>query len=408
LRTVRSIRSALKELPTELEKLYEDILVKLPSSDEGIVRRILLWLSFSVLPVTLEELHSAIAIEQGVDQLDEESYLGNAQDILEMCGSLINMTEHGQVRLAHMSVKDYLLSQEIRNGPASAFALDIKDSNRELAVACFTYLSFQDLQSGPCQSAEAFAARLTTYPFLRHASTAWTYYLRGCESSAQLDENIFAFFSPDTRGAFMSWVQVLNADSNFKWDLYSRHATSLYYAASFGLLHVVKNLIAKGSNVNEPGSRFGGTPLHGAILRYHIDVAETLLKEGALPNKADFNGVTPLHTAATCGHVDSIKLLLKYGASKEIKDMGGETPLVWAIKAGHSAARKLLEGELAVEEECMKIGEKQFWIRSHKAYFPNWYDRRSGLESSIVVAVTVGENSFVVSDTVNSSIFRKV
>ncbi len=68
----------------------------------------------------------------------------------------------------------------------------------------------------------------------------------------------------------MSWVQDLNADYSFKYNLYPQHATSLYYAASFCLDHIVNALIENGAVLDAPGSRFGGTALHGAVLRCHV------------------------------------------------------------------------------------------------------------------------------------------
>ena len=395
LRTVRSIRSALEELPKGLGEMYSAILSKIPKGDVSLVRKILLWLSFTVLPLTLEELHSAIAIEQGSEELDHDSCLASTSDILGMCGSIITVSEEGYVQLAHLSVKDYLVSDEIREGPASVFSLSPTLGKLELAVDCFTYLSFRDFRTGPCQSAEAFATRLAAHPFLRHASTAWTYYLRGSDDLAQLDEKIINFFSPQNRQAFMSWVQVLNADSNFKWDLYPQHATPLYYAASFGLLHIVKHLIDSGAELDSPGSRFGGTALHGAVFRYHTAVSEALLKAGANPNRADFDEITPLHTASGQGHVESMKLLLEHGALKEARDRGRETPMDWAVKADQKEAQALLAGGAAVGKEEENV-QQQVWKRCIR-YMPNWYEQRSGLESSIIISVTIGDEPLAAS-----------
>jgi hypothetical protein len=388
LRTVRSIRLALKQLPHGLAQMYEAILVKVPPADVVLVRRILLWLSFSVLPLTLDELHTAVAIEQGLEELDEDACLGSAQDILHMCGSLVDVSDTGHIRLAHLSVRDYLLSSEMHQGAASAFALDLESGNRELALDCFTYLSFREFQSGPCETADAFTTRLNTHPFLRHASTAWTYYLRKTDATTQLDDQILGFFSEKRRSAFMAWVQVLNAPSNFKWDLYPRRAASLYYASSFGLDAVVERLLEEGADKDLPGSRFGGTALHGAVLRCHVPVIKRLLRAGAAPSRADFNGVTPLHTAAANGHAGPIELLLEYGASVTVKDRGGETPMNWAVNAGQKISQELLTGASApLEKDVEKVDQV---YTGYVNYFPSgWYEHRSGLESSIVISVSV-------------------
>lgn len=390
LRTVRSIKLALKEPPQGLSQMYEAILAKVPAADVVPLRKILLWLSFSVMPMKLDELHSAVAIEQDLDELDEDACLSSPQDVLHMCGSLVDISDQGHVRLAHLSVRDYLLSDEICQGRASAFALEQKSGNREMALDCFTYLSFRDFQSGPCETSTAFTARIDDHPFLRHASISWTYYLRKADLDTQLDDRILGFFSEERRNVFMSWVQVLNAPSNFKWDLYPAHATSLYYASSFGLDFIVQHLIDGGANLDAPGSRFGGTALHGAVLRYHTSVADMLLQAGASASRADFNSVTPLHTAAAHSHVDSIELLLARGASVTARDRGGETPMDWAIKAGQQVSQQLLAGAIESPGRSPELPDQQVWQRSVN-YFPSdWYEHRSGLDSSIVVSVSIG------------------
>lgn len=352
LRTVRDIRTALQHIPHELGQTYENILVRVSTADAAIVRKILLWLCFTMLPITLEELHSAIAIEHGLDELDEDSCLSSAQEIIAVCGCLITVSTNGpgHVRLAHMSVKDYLLSEGIRNGPASPFALGQLSGNCELALDCFTYLSYSSFRSGPSLSEEDFALRLKNYPFLRHAATAWTYYLRATEvpgeSSIQLDDKILGFFSPETSGVFMSWVQVLNAGSSSggsSWTSYPKHATTLYYAASFGLLDVTQHLIEAGVDLNTPASRYGGTALHGAVCRNHISIVRALLEAGANARQGDWDKVTPLHTAAVEGYVDCVRLLLQHGADRNALDKAGEKPIDWAMNGEQKECQVILE-----------------------------------------------------------------
>ena len=100
----------MKELSKSLNKTYKNILIKISRNDVEIVRRILLWLAFAVFPLTIEELHTAVAIEQDMDELDDDSLLSSPQDILSLCGSLISVSEQSYARLVHLSVKDYLLS----------------------------------------------------------------------------------------------------------------------------------------------------------------------------------------------------------------------------------------------------------------------------------------------------------
>jgi hypothetical protein len=331
----------LKELPKGLNETYENILLKISKNDVEIVRKILLWLAFAVLPLTPEELHTAVAIEQDMDELDEDSLLRSPQDILSLCGSLVSLSEQGHIRLAHLSVKDYLLSSE---ACLPRFLINASDGNNEMAIDCLTYLSYRTLASGPSQTEEDYIERLSQHPFIEHAARGWTYYVRATTSPLKLDEFISDFFSSRSHKTFMSWVQIINAEHSSDWDFYPRHATPLYYAASFGLTEMVKRLIKTGINLNAPGSRFGGTALHAAVLRDHTDVIRLLLEAGVNPSQADFNRITPLHTAAAHGNVDAAAMLLDLGASKYLADDEEETPYDWAVAAGQVECQHLLLG----------------------------------------------------------------
>ena len=399
LRTVKAIRNALKELPEGLHETYERILTNISPQDEEIARRVLQWLAFAIIPLTITELHIAIAIDPALKHLDEEACLSCAEDIMDLCGSLISMSDQGTVSLAHFSVKDYLLSTDIRlKSTISIYAMTKEDANHDLAVDCLSYLSFEEFEEGPSVTSSSYAERLTKNPLLKHAAVGWAYYFRASKFTVELRSLVFRFFSSQMRSNFMSWVQTLNAENNSDWDFYPRHATSLYYASCFGLKDLVEDCINGGAELNARGSRFGGTPLHGAVLRNHLEVMKALLKAGADPNYADWDGVAPLHTAVTRGTKEAVNLLLRFGANKGNADAAGETPYDWAKRSGRLEILAFLDGiqyqdnrttdNLATEDASQSV----LWQRP-KAYFPDFlgfYRRRSGLESSFIVSVHIG------------------
>ena len=398
LQTVKAIRMALNELPVGLDETYGRILRKVSHRDAEFVRKILLWLSFSILPLKLEEVHEAIAIEQDIDDLDEDNKLSDPQDILALCQSLVVLSDQGYVTLAHLSVRDYLMSGKIQDDDRlSVYAMSGNAANLELANDCVTYLNFKVFDDGPSPSAEDYALRLHRYPLLKHAAIAWAYYYIRVRSPSQaLHDKVLQFFGLTSRNTFMSWIQILTGDYVFKWNLYAPFATSLYYASSFGLSDIVQELVDQGADLNAPGSRFGGTSLHGATLREHTEVMTILLRAGADPNKADFNGVHPLHTAAGRGFNEGIKILLAHGANYNVKDSGGETPADWAHQSGQAGLSMLIADEYEQmekrEADLVNAASKQpvqVWTRQ-RTYFPGFYAKRSGMDSSIVVNVEIG------------------
>ncbi|KAI8626725.1 hypothetical protein F5Y19DRAFT_466225 [Xylariaceae sp. FL1651] len=316
------------------------------------VRRILLWVSFTISPLTLEELHTAIAIELDIDHLDEESLLRSPQDIVTLTGGLLSVTDKGNITLAHMSVKNYLLSPEIRQSKtANFFALSRFDCSKSLFRSCMRYISYSHFNDGPCRSAVDFLHRLHKFPLLKHAAISWPYYYRASDADISIEPDVMRFFAEESRNLFMSWVQVINAESPFFWDFYPRHATGLYYAATFGLTTIVRELIGSGVALDAPGSRYGGTALHGAVYRMHTPAVKLLLEAGADVNKADFLQSSPLHTAAALGDIGIVKLLLRFSANTEAVDAMGKRPVDWACRSGQMLIRDLLEGKEVSSQE---------------------------------------------------------
>lgn len=316
LRSIKAIRVALKDLPIGLDETYERILIQVEPHDVSLVRNVLMWLAFPVMPMTLQELHEAIAVAFDATDLDQESLLSSPDDILELCGSLLSVSEHRFVRLAHLSVKDYLLSDKALDD----FRLQEAGTRQTICALCLTYLTFDHLQDGPSRSEEAYRQRLHGYPLLIHAAVIWPYHFRVVGSTdTALSTFVFdKFFHPQNRHVFMSWVQILNANRDAEnWDFYAENATPLYYAASFGMTDAVRRLIKDGADLNVGASRFGGTAVHAATLRLHIPAMIELLEAGADPNKSDLNGITPMDTACAYGDAEVIKTLLKYGVKPE-------------------------------------------------------------------------------------------
>lgn len=407
------------------------------------------WLCFSFTPISLDELHEALAIEVDSDHIDHEDRLCSPMDIFKLGNSLFELSSSGHVNLAHLSVRDYLLSSEYAKNRRRDFTnLTLSDSHRSLALKCLTYLLQRDLASGPAPSAEDYVKRLQDLPFLKHAASAWPYHANrvfSLASKAATDQGkvelekmtalILELFSPSRRNNFMAWVQCLNASYIFKWDIFPRHATALYYAASFGMHMIVERLIQDPNfnpgDLDAPGSRYGGTPVHGAAYRHHASTVSILLEAGASAAKADFNGVTPLHSASANGDLVVMKLLLDRLTPGAVaaKDGVGQSPFDWALGAGQTEAADLLKTRLTSsmslkgivssgqtptssdaigpkqplqtkgdnEEARRALGGDEGRIsprlgpmsegQDTNYYFPDFYSKRSGLDSSIIVAV---------------------
>lgn len=111
--------------------------------------------------------------------------------------------------------------------------------------------------------------------------------------------------------------------------------TPLHYAAREGKAEAMLLLIERGAEVNATND-LGVTPLHRAIK--HSEVAELLIEHGAKVTTADARGRTPLHWAAYDPDAPTVLLLLANGADPNARDKEGETPLHRATRAGNATA----------------------------------------------------------------------
>ncbi|KAH8759301.1 hypothetical protein BGZ57DRAFT_944325 [Hyaloscypha finlandica] len=305
---------ALDCLPRSLQETCEKILEKVDPGCVDAVRQTLHWLVCDVSPFTFAELYESLAIEQDMDHIDEEAQLSGPVDIYDMCGSLIAFTAEGEVILAHLSVKDYLLSDSIKHGKASAFSVSAPEANAENAFR-----------------SDDFEVRLLNHPSLEHASTYWPSYAENAGSSCDEPKaRILEFFTSPCRPQFMSWLQAICSERRKTgYNSYPKHATPLYYAASFGIEHVVKALLEQGAEVDAM-----------AALPGHVKVMDILFQNGADPNKSDSIKKTPLNSAALGGNVEVVKYLLGHGADPDIIDELNKTAYDWLVGWGMSKQGK--------------------------------------------------------------------
>ena len=118
--------------------------------------------------------------------------------------------------------------------------------------------------------------------------------------------------------------------------------TALHWAAHWGDLDTVKQLIAAGATA-KAANRYGVTPLHEAGTIGNVPIIEALLKAGANPNAAYGSGETPVMTAARTGNVDAVKMLLDHGADVNVaEEWRGQTALMFAAGENHAATAQFL------------------------------------------------------------------
>ena len=352
-KTEASIRKALKQLPRTLDETYDRILLRIPEEDRQMARSALLWLAFSERPLYLDEVAEAAILSPGFCTLNPEDRLFDSHDIIDMCSGLVTSvpgikweedkeTNKELLRFAHFSVKEYLISDRITEGNASAFAMLGLDAQTFLAGVCISYLLlFNDNELSSME--EVYANPLLEYAaelWYKHASNNLTL-------PAITISQMHTLFRPRKGASFLNWLRIYNPDFegrgqslHMKRNL-NEFASPLYYASLFGRLEVASSLLDEGADIQAECGFFENA-LTAAAHGGHESVVQLLLSQGA-----DIKAKNRMHGSALCaaagqGHEPVVRLLLSQGAygNKNGEDLC--PALSEAAKNGHESVIQLL------------------------------------------------------------------
>jgi ankyrin repeat protein len=300
---IKQVMRALQSLPKELDGTYTDAMTRiteLPASTKESVLDFLRWVVFAEQPLHERAIEHALAVEQGDDDIDEDSII-RARILANKCAGLVQFDESDCLRLVHYSAENYFTQHRDRWFP---------DGSPKLTSACLSYLQFDAFKAGACSGqdeAVEFEERLEKYPFLRYAAMSWGKHLR-LESTDDLEAQAISFLThPGCLASATQALWYLDSQGGISWD--AKDSSPIHLATHFGLHHLVEELIMRGYKVDLRDIN-GATPLALAVIRNNRDIARTLLRAGASVNSVDNNGRAPLHQAIRYKRPDMARLLL--------------------------------------------------------------------------------------------------
>jgi ankyrin repeat protein len=121
--------------------------------------------------------------------------------------------------------------------------------------------------------------------------------------------------------------------------------TALMLAALRGNVPMMRTLLARGAQVQQPG----WSALHYAATGGNVDAVRLMLEQGAALNALSPNGSTPLMMAARYGSEAAVDLLLARGADAALRNQKGLNAADFAAGAGRDklAARLATAAGLA-------------------------------------------------------------
>lgn len=351
LRNDRAIKAALLSLPRTLEGTYERILCQIPAIDEEMAIGVLRWLVYGCSPMTIDQILEGIAVEIGETAMDPENKTNDPEDILDVCRGLVTIDDRSRkLRLAHFTVKEYLISIGVSQGPAADYYMPPGTSNAELTKVCLTYLMFDEFEAGACPTREESKDRYKRYSLYEYAADSLYVHISDYTKTGAdeaLDQLLLRFFLQDgNTGKFAAWSQA-NLGFQPYLDIHPKK-TPLYCAAILGLNQVVVQLLKIGTDVNgycgvgrgvdylvdfrSAHAYSGGRPLMGAIIGGYDETVRLLLENGANPNlppnpnspsSTTDTTDTLIYAAGALGRAKCLQIILDHGADEENDPMQG-------------------------------------------------------------------------------------
>lgn len=270
------------------------------------------WLAFSGRPLRIGELTHAIAVNhpalQGFSHLDLDiapfdSPLLCSSLVIKAQASILDVQsapayyssaidfatefEFEEVRLAHASVREFLLEEALKNSTASDFHLDARIAHRNIAETCLLYLLDPAMRFGVA-SQTRHQQLLKDWPLLLYAAHFWPDHANAAndnfrEETWQLITTLFKTRYSPLAGNYGTWALTLTPEISLS-DVQA--TTPLYYASSFGLAKVIVRLLDGGAreHINQLGGRHQSTALEVAAYRGRFEAVKLLLEAGADPN----------------------------------------------------------------------------------------------------------------------------
>lgn len=132
--------------------------------------------------------------------------------------------------------------------------------------------------------------------------------------------------------ALVAWPK-----TNVEWRS-PKDESPLMMASLKGHTELVRQLIARGADVNKPG----WAPLHYAATGGHLEIMALLLEHHAFIDAQSPNKTTPLMMAAHYGSPQAVKLLLDAGADVSMRNELGLSAIDFAHRANRKDAAEMI------------------------------------------------------------------
>ncbi|KAJ7591886.1 ankyrin repeat-containing domain protein, partial [Mycena floridula] len=266
--TPKILREALMSLPKDIHNSYDETMRRIVDQGEEysqLAHRVFLWLAFAKRALSLLELRHALAVSEGMDEMELDALIKDGEFVVSVCGGLV-VIEEGEdgsfPRLVHYTTKEYFELKVTTLFP---------DAQLSLAMTCLTYLSFKtfDTTNLEIQKEKGILLEYTSKHWGDHALSCEDRLCSGRERDAVLR------FLRSAHNVQQAW---LSADVFADWKFHGSWNTELapHLLARLGLAKILEMLINTGASADAPDSS-GRTPLIHAVEANHLSVVRYLV-----------------------------------------------------------------------------------------------------------------------------------
>lgn len=290
--------------------------------------RLLQVLTWSERPLLIEEVVDLLAVDlDSPVGFDMENRLPNPHEMVQLCSGLVTLGPQSldpeddnvegdfftlfeasefreEIHLAHFSVKEYLISDNVRNANYQARLIQ-PIAAASIASVLLTYLLCLEKEIAQDKIASA-------YPLAFYAAKYWVHFGRVADSEDTRLHILIdkLLLEPGRRSR---WLSVYDPDTpGWRFERISLPTPEpLYHASLCGLEQVSIRLLEGGADVNTVGGRYENA-LQAAAAGNHENITKLLINWGADVNA--YNSVSTLQIASRNINGNIVRLLLANGA----------------------------------------------------------------------------------------------
>ncbi|KAJ7591950.1 ankyrin repeat-containing domain protein [Mycena floridula] len=354
--TPKILREALMSLPKDINNSYDETMRRIVDQGEEysqLAHRVFLWLAFAKRALTLLELRHALAVSEGMDEMELDALIQDGEFVASVCGGLvvIDKSQYGSFpRLVHYTTKEYFELEVTTLFP---------DAQLSLAMTCLRYLSFKTFDTIDLREIEWEKRILFEY-----TSKHWGDHALSCEDRlcSGKERDVVLRFLRSVHNVQQACLFMAAFNQPQYYDSWNMKLAP-HLLARLGLAKILEMLINTGASADAPDVT-GRTPLfhaieanHLSVVRYLVSMATTghgasslTLNPNAMSYLADSVLGTALHRAVNNNAPEIVELLLSLPNVKLELCTGGSdresdsdlSPLSHAAYKGHLAIVRIL------------------------------------------------------------------